>query len=138
MTSYENFRKSLKNLEIQHENLKNLDAALPTLIKEGISESTIKRFEICYDVAWKSLKKHLREELAVPDVPDNPKAVFRHASENGLFSSPVDAWFGYAKARNETVHIYDGEMAKAVLSTIEHFTEDAIGLYQTLTGETWE
>ena len=45
----------------------------------------------------------------------------------------------YASARTDTSHDYDGEgeKAKACLELMPDFIEDAIGLYQTMSGETW-
>ncbi|MCY4313422.1 MAG: hypothetical protein OXD44_06975 [Gammaproteobacteria bacterium] len=49
MIDYSKFQLSLKPLEEQHENYRNLDSDLPSLIIEGISESVIQRFKTCYD-----------------------------------------------------------------------------------------
>ena len=43
----------------------------------------------------------------------------------------------YASARTDTSHDYDGEKAKACLELMPDFIDDAIGLYQTMSGETW-
>ena len=45
MIDYDKFRLSLKRLEEQHDNHRELDEALPELIREGIAESVIQRFE---------------------------------------------------------------------------------------------
>ena len=72
MIDYGNFSKALKNLELQYENYENLDDELPELTQEGVSESVIHRFEICYDTMWKILKRYLQEELGLADVPNSP------------------------------------------------------------------
>ena len=59
MIEYNNFQKSLKNLEAQFENYKTLDDNLPKIIQEAVAESVIQRFEICWDCLWKLLKRHL-------------------------------------------------------------------------------
>ena len=138
MIDYSKFQLSLKRLDEQHENYRSLDASLPALISEGISESVIQRFETCYDCLWKVLKRHLNEELGIADPPNSPKPVFRLAHENELFLSPLESWLEYAQARIGTSHDYDGEKAKACLELMPNFIEDAIGLYQTMTARTWE
>lgn len=138
MIDYGNFSKALKNLELQYDNYKNLDDELPELMKEGVAESTIHRFEICYDCLWKVLKRYLTEELGIPDVPNSPKPILKLADENDLFDTQIEQWLAYADARIDTAHDYSGEKAQACLEIIDNFIDDAIGLYQTMSGETWE
>ena len=137
MIDYSKFRSSLKRLEEQHDNHLTLDAEEPELIREGIAESVIQRFETCYDCLWKVLKRYLMEELGVAEPPNSPKPVFRLANENGLLPSPVEQWLKYADARTDTSHDYDGEKAKACLSLVPGFINGAIRLYGRLSGEAW-
>ena len=51
---------------------------------------------------------------------------------------PLEEWFGYADARTGSAHDYSGEKAQACLDIMGTFIDDAIGLYQTMSGETWE
>ena len=44
----------------------------------------------------------------------------------------------YAGSRIETSHDHSGEKAQACLEIMGDFIDDAIGLYQTTTAETWE
>ena len=138
MIDYDKFRLSLKRLEEQYENHRNFGPALPDITREGIAESVIQRFETCYDCLWKVLKRYLIEELGVADPPNSPRPVFRLAHENRLLSSPLEQWLQYASARTDTSHDYDGEKAKACLVLVPDFLDDAIGLYQTMTGEAWQ
>ena len=50
----------------------------------------------------------------------------------------MDQWLLYAQRRNDTAHDYDGEKAQAALGVMADFIDDAIGLYQIMSGETWE
>ena len=50
----------------------------------------------------------------------------------------MDQWLSYARSRNETAHDYDGVKAQAALELIADFIDDAVGLYQTMSGEPWE
>ena len=140
MIDYSKFKKSLKHLELQFENYKNSDSRenLTELDKEALAESAIQRFETCYDCLWKHLKRYLVEELGLPEVPNSPKPVFRIGFENKLFSSTLDQWLRYADARTDTAHDYSGERAQECLDLMDDFIDDALVLYQTLTGETWE
>ena len=138
MIDYSKFQSSLKGLEEQHENYLTLDDALPRLMREGIAESVIQRFETCYDCLWKVLKRYLIEELGVAEPPNSPKPLFRLAYENDIFMSPLEKWIQYADARTDTSHDYDGEKAKACLKLMPSFIGDAIDLYQEIAGLAWE
>ena len=142
MIEYDNFQKSLKNLELQYENYltnyQNVDVSLRDLTWEAVAESVIQRFETCYDCLWKVLRRYLIEELGIPEVPSSPKPIFRRAAENSLFTASVEQWLRYADGRIGTSHDYSGEKAQACLEIMGDFIDDAVGLYQTMTGETWE
>ena len=135
MIDYEKFQMSLKRLEEQHENYRTLDPSLPHLTKEGIAESVVRRFKACYDCLWKVLKRYLIEGLGIADLPNSPKGVFRLAFENGMFAAPLEDWLNYADKRVGTTHDYSGEKAEACLEITSDFIDDAIGLYQTMSGE---
>ena len=138
MIDYEKFRLSLKRLEEQHENYSYPDPGLSDLTLEGIAESSIQRFETCYDCLWKVLKRYMTEELGLAEIPNSPKPVLRLANENKLLASSLDHWLQYADARTDTAHDYDAGKARDCLALVPGFIDDAIGLYQTMTGMTWE
>ncbi|MDX9973314.1 MAG: nucleotidyltransferase substrate binding protein [FCB group bacterium] len=138
MIDYDTFQKALKHLELQYENFRTLDTGLPELLREAVKESVIQRFETCYDCLWKILKRYLIEELGIPEVPNSPKPILRLAHENALLDSPVDVWLRYADARIDTSHDYSGEKAEVCLALMGGFVEDAIGLYQKMSGKTWQ
>ena len=138
MIDYSKLRSSLKRLEEQHVNYRHENPALSDLDREAIAESVIQRFETCYDCLWKVLKRYLAEELGIGEPPNSPRSLFRLAHENDLLVSPVAQWFRYVEARIDTSHDYDGEKAQACLALVPDFIDDAIGLYQTMSGATWE
>ncbi|MBF0508268.1 MAG: nucleotidyltransferase substrate binding protein [Deltaproteobacteria bacterium] len=140
MIDYEKLQKSLKNLELQVENYNRAAdrRELTDLDREALAESVIHRFETCYDMLWKHLKRYIVEELGLPDVPNSPKPVFRLAAENKLLANAVEQWLNYADARTATAHDYSGKKAADCLQVIPDFIDDAIGLYQTMTGTSWE
>ena len=162
MIEYDNFQKSLWRLEEQYENYRKPDDSLPELTREAITESVIRRFKTCYDCLWKVLKRYLIEELGLANAPNSPKPVFKLAYENDLFAAPLEEWLRYADARVDTAHDYspfrnhsplEGESARqgrspqpsrwgdkqqACLDIMDNFIDDAIGLYQTMSGETWD
>ena len=135
---YTKFRLSLERLEEQYNNYQNLDESLSTLNQEAIAESAIQRFETCFDTLWKTLKKYMTEALGLPDLPNSPKPLFRIAYGNQLFRGSLEDWIQYSDSRIETSHDYDSVKAQHCLRIIDGFIEDAVGLYQTMTGESWD
>ena len=138
LIDYGKFRISLKRLEEQYANYRRLDTTLPRLYEEAVAESVIRRFNICYDCLWKVLRRYLIHGIGLADVPNAPKPIFRIAAKNSLFEVPVDQWLMYARTRIDASHDYDGEKAQAVLDTAADFVGDAIGLYETMSDETWQ
>ena len=138
MIDYGNFSRSLKNLELQNANRKQLPLDLPQLIHEGIDESVIQRFEVCYDALWKTLRRYLIDEMGFANMSGSPRTIIRTAGENGLLNSPVERWMEYINLRIGTAHDYSGEKAASALQRVDDFIADAIVLYQVITGETWE
>jgi nucleotidyltransferase substrate binding protein (TIGR01987 family) len=137
MIQYDKFKKALKHLSLQYDNYTTLDESVPTLMKEAVAESVIQRFETCYDCLWKVLKKYLEFELGIPEVPNSPKPILRIACENRLFHSPETQVMAYANARIGTSHDYSGEKAKEALTLMDAYIKEAIGLYETMSGESW-
>ena len=137
MIEYDKFQRSLKHLELQFENYRSLDSSLPEIMKEAVAESVIHRFETCYDCMWKVLKRYLTEELGIPEAPNSPKPIIKIAYENNLFASQLELWISYADARIDTAHDYSGEKAETWLELMNDFIDDAIGLFQTMSGESW-
>ena len=135
---YGNFKRSLRNLEVQHGNLLNLSPEFPPFIHEGIAESVIQRFETCYDALWKVLRRYIIEELGIAEVPNSPRPIFRLANENHLLTAGGEQWELYVQTRIDTTHDYDGEKAANAIALMPEFISDAISLYSAMTGEPWE
>jgi len=140
MIDYDKLQKSLKHLELQYDNYKAAGERpeLTDIDREAIAESVIQRFETCYDTLWKVLKRYMTEDLGLVDLENSPKPLLKRAAENKLFASPVEQWMKYANARTATAHDYSGEKAADTLEIVEDFLDDAIGLYQTMSGKSWE
>lgn len=92
-------QETIDRLEMQFENCQSLDSSQPQLIKEAVEESVIRRFNVCFDCLWKTLRIYLIKELGLPEVEDNPKPVFRLGNENNLLRSGVEIWLEYADFR---------------------------------------
>ena len=140
MIDHDKLKKSLKHLEWQWANHERARyrPELTDLDREGIAESVIQRFETCYDTLWKEINRYLIEENGLADVPNSPKPILKLAGQNDLLPSPVEQWLHYADARTNTTHDYSGDKAAATLLIVRDFIDDAIGVYQTMSGSPWE
>ena len=140
MIDYDKLKKSLRHLEQQYDNYKRAQhrPELTDLDREAIAESVIQRFETCYDTLWKDLKRYLIEEIGLAEVSSSPKPLLKLAGQNDLFASSVEQWLKYADARTSMAHDYSGEKAAEALLIVGDFIDDVIGLYQTMSGTTWE
>jgi len=98
--------------------------------------SVIQRFETCYDCLWNVPKRHLKENLGLPELPNSLKPLFRIAFQNRLFSA-IGQWLSYADARVDTSHDYSGEKALATIDSACAFAVDAAELCQKMTGKPW-
>ena len=97
-------------------------------------DASIQRFEFCYELSHKMLKRYLEmaapnpvaiDELAFPDL-------IRSGSEQGLLRSGWDRWKDYRKARSITSHTYDETKAIEVMALLPDFLQEAQALLQEL------
>jgi nucleotidyltransferase substrate binding protein, HI0074 family len=74
-------------------------------------DSAIKRFEIAFDIAWKTLKTYLEEKYGI--ICKSPKGCIREAFTQGLIEYN-DYWLKIVDLRNSTAYIYSEYMADEV------------------------
>lgn len=135
--NYEKLRKSLAHLRKGHEAWLECPNR-PELLdsdREAFKESLTKRFDICFQMAWRHLQKHLKNQ-GVVDVARNPKNLFRMGAENYLLED-AEQWFIYTDAHSEMIREYDEVKVNEAIGLIPDFIEDAIDLYEEMTGEEW-
>ena len=90
--------------------MRGLDNVARNAIKSGV----IQHFEFTYELSWKFMKRWLQMNIS-PNAADGVtrRELFRLAAENRLIVD-VDQWMRHDKARNQTSHTYDQEVAKSV------------------------
>ena len=97
-----------------------------------------KAFETCYEALFDSMKRYLVEYVDISGNVGGKTPLVRIANANGLLRSPVDKWLSYIEMRNKVVHAYGIEKADELVNLLPDFIDDAIGMYQTMTEETWD
>ena len=98
-----------------------------------IRDAVIQRFELCWELAWKTLRLWL-EYLGVEAL--SPREIFKAALQNGLIDDG-DAWSELQRMRNLTSHAYDEKLAGRVYDYVTH---DGLRLFQQLskTAAAWQ
>ena len=91
-----------------------------------VRDSAIKRFEITFDLSWKTLKAFLEENHNITCV--SPKTCFREAFRVGLIEHNV-SWIKLADDRNYTAHIYRETLAERIYRKLP----EALRTFQILT-----
>ena len=131
------FKKAICRFEEMLNAYKDDTADRTELEQDAIQDSLIKRFEYTLEVSWKSCKRYLDEEGFAEAATGSPKSIMRLAGGAGIIRSAED-WIRYINVRQSTSHDYSEEKADQVLAVVDDFYEDAIGLFQTMSGESWE
>lgn len=90
------------------------------LTTEKDKAATVQAFEFCYELCWKLMKRVL--ELRGLEV-GSPKDAFRKAALDHLIDDP-ELWFEFQKKRNLTVHSYNEENVKLIVSIFDSFSRE--------------
>jgi nucleotidyltransferase substrate binding protein (TIGR01987 family) len=112
--------------------LNSLDKALAEPFNEFVRDAAIQRFEYCYELCWKMLKRVLAEDQGIETVSVlSRRDLFRLAAEKQLITDPL-IWFEFHKARNETSHTYNETKANEVYTATREFALAARQLLDAL------
>ena len=105
---FKDYKKALTRLEDVLKQEKN----------EFIRDSAIQRFEIAFELAWKSAKAFLEEKHNTRCV--SPQNCFRECFRLGLIDYD-DTWLSMLHDRNMTVHTYNEEIAEEIYKKIPEY-----------------
>jgi nucleotidyltransferase substrate binding protein (TIGR01987 family) len=90
------------------------------LLRDGV----IQRFEFCFELAWKTLRRYLQEfGLDRVDHLTN-RELFRLGQEQGVLRD-AEAWIIFLRHRNLTSHVYNESIAALVFSSAAPFLAEA-------------
>lgn len=81
-----------------------------------VRDSAIKRFELCFELCWKTLKDFLTEEGIICRSPRN---CFKEAFSMGIIQDE-DEWLSVLEDRNLSVHTYDEALAEELYSRLKN------------------
>lgn len=106
----------LKELFVYYiKSLNNLKSAVSQANNDLTIDGTIKRFELTYELAWKTMKRYL-EDAGI--IVNNPRETFKHAFQNGLIKNH-DLWVDMIESRYLLVHTYTSEQSRDIFNKIK-------------------
>lgn len=108
---------------------KQLSTALQTAKSPLEITGTIKCFEYCYELSWKTMRKIL-EKMGLVNI-NSPRTTFTAAFNNGLITN-LDTWIHFIELRNLTVHTYDSDLAEDVFFKLPQFEQHLISFISTI------
>ncbi len=113
MKSFENFKDYFNGLKKWLNKLKEI-IEIKSIDREIKRDSTIKRFELSYELMWKNLKRILEIEGFNPK---SPRETFEFAYKNDIIENE-DIWLNMLMDRNIAVHVYDEEEVDKIYKNI--------------------
>ena len=109
----------IEQLEKAFENLKIIIDAYEKeedrIIKDGIRDSIIQRFEFVTELSWKLMKKYLDENLVLEVY--SPRSVIKESYKQDLIENG-ELWLDILEDRNLTPHTYDENTANRIKDNI--------------------
>lgn len=109
----------IEQLEKTFENLKIIIDAYEKeedrIIKDGLRDSIIQRFEFVTELSWKLMKKYLDENLVLEVY--SPRSVIKESYKQDLIENG-ELWLDILEDRNLTSHTYDENTANRIKDNI--------------------
>ena len=108
---------------------KQLESALDSAESDLEITGTIKCFEYCYELSWKTMRKIL-EFYGIEDI-NSPRKVFAAAFLNNLITD-LDLWNSFIEKRNLTPHTYNSTLAHTIFESLDIFYKALIDFIHTI------
>ena len=109
----------IEQLEKAFENLKIIIDAYEKeedrIIKDGLRDSIIQRFEFATELSWELMKKYLDENLVLEVY--SPRSVIKESYKQDLIENG-ELWLDILEDRNLTSHTYDENTANRIKDNI--------------------
>ncbi len=108
--------------------LKKFEEVLQKPKDDIVRDSAIKRFELCFEIAWKSLKDYIAHEGIICR---SPRSCLQEAFSMGLIEDE-DAWLSILEDRNLSVHTYDEALAEELYKRLLDHYKAIQSLYEAI------
>ena len=97
--------------------IKGLEKALSLEKTEFIRDSATKRFDLCFDLTWKSIKNYAKENGIECY---SPKECFKAGFQLRLINKEKE-WLEMIEDRNLSAHLYKEEQAEKLYSKLSEY-----------------
>ena len=115
-------------LEDLEKTITRLEEAVKLKKTDIVRDSAIKRFELCFDLAWKNIQIYARKEGMDCH---SPRGCIKTAFQLNLIDYD-DRWLEMLEDRNLTVHMYKENIAEKVYGRLPSYIFLLKGLIQKL------
>lgn len=115
-------------LEDLEKTITRLEEAVKLKKTDIVRDSAIKRFELCFDLAWKNIQIYARNEGMDCH---SPRGCIKTAFQLNLIEYD-DRWLEMLEDRNLTVHMYKENIAEEVYGRLPSYIFLLKGLIQKL------
>ena len=99
-----------KTIEDFSKMINNLEQSLKQEENEFMRDSAIKRFELCFDLAWKSIKNYAKKQGVECY---SPRQCFKEAYQLKLIDYD-NQWIKMIDDRNLSTHLYNEDCADGI------------------------
>lgn len=117
-----------KILEDFNKAINNLEEVLDLEKDDVTRDSAIKRFELCFDLAWKAIKSYAKIQGIECY---SPRECFKEAYRLKLIDYN-EKWMKIIEDRNLCAHLYSEEYADDVYQVLDDYVEMFKGLLKKL------
>jgi nucleotidyltransferase substrate binding protein (TIGR01987 family) len=125
-------------LETLSKSCHSLQEALNQPKNDFLRDSVIQRFEYCYELSWKAIRKQMQEEVGAASVESiSRKDLFRLAKGQKLIID-LPLWFSAHEARNLSSHTYSEDIAEKVYLVARDFCGEMKSLIKELKARGWQ
>lgn len=114
--------------------IQRLSEVLDLKETDVVRDSAIKRFEICFDLAWKSIKSFAKKQGVECY---SPRECFKSAFQLKVIDYE-DEWLKMLDDRNTTAHIYAQVYAEQIYGRLKRYLELFEALTDRLPQEEWK
>jgi nucleotidyltransferase substrate binding protein (TIGR01987 family) len=95
--------------------MENLKSILKEEKTPTVRDAAIKRYELCYELAWKSIQEALKTQGL--EVCKSPKACFKQAFEQGWITDE-ETFSEIVQKRNLTTYTYNDDLADEIYNKL--------------------
>lgn len=129
--NFNNLKNSIISLEkalkiAKYIEIENSDREIFEVVRAGV----IQNFKVCYESAWKAMKRWIEENVEEVDGVTR-RALFKKGTESKLITD-IEKWMLFHRARNSTSHVYEEETAEEVYKIAFEFISYAKDLLEKL------